>query len=77
MSVKKDTYNLSKGEKNKLKYIRNYERNKYYNEFGKTYKMVHFALTPEVYEEFDNLCKQLGCSKKDLILKEFEVLANE
>jgi hypothetical protein len=77
MSVRRETYNLTKGQKNKLKYSRNYERNKYYNEYNKTYKMIHFALLPEIYDEFDNLCKRLGYSKRDLILNEFEVFKNE
>lgn len=73
----RDNYGKTRGEINKLKYIRNYERNKFYNEYNKTYKSLHFQLLPEIYEEFDNLCKGLGVSKKDLILKELEVLKNE
>ena len=73
----KDTYGMTKGQKNKLKYIKNWQRNHYYNGYGKTFKDMSFRLSPEIYEEFNTLCKKLNITKKDLILKEFEVLKNE
>ena len=73
----RDNYGKSRGEINKLKYIKNYERNKFYNNYNKTYKILNFQLLPQVYEEFDSLCKGLGVSKKDMILKEFEAMKNE
>lgn len=73
----RDNYGKTRGEINKLKYIRNYERNKFYNGYGKTYKALHFQLMPDVYEKFNELCKRLNISKRDLVLKEFEVFKNE
>lgn len=77
MAKSKDTYGMTKGQKNALKYARNYGRNKYYDGYNKEYKILNFRLVPNVYEEFDSICNRLNISKKDLILKELEVLANE
>lgn len=73
----KDNYGKTRGEINKLKYIKNYERNKYYNGYGKTFKDFNFRLLPEIYNEFNKICEKLNVSKKELILKELEVLKNE
>lgn len=73
----KNTYGMTRGQQNKLKYIRNYERNKYYNGYGKTFKDFNFRLLPEIYDEFNEICTKLNVSKKELILKELEVLNNE
>lgn len=75
--MSKETWGMTQGEKNKMKYFRNYQRSKFYNEYNKTYKSLHFQLLPEIYDEFDDVCKKMNISKKDLILKAFEVFKNE
>ena len=70
-------YGKTRGEINKLKYIRNYERNKFYNGYNKTFKILQFQLPPNIYEEFNSLCEGLGVSKKEMILKEYKEMKNE
>lgn len=70
-------YGMTQGEVNKIKYIKNYERNKYYNGYNKTYKLISFMLVPQVLEDFNKVCKKLKTTKKALILKELEELKNE
>lgn len=74
---KKDTYGLTRGQKNALKYSRIKSAEKYHTKYGKTYKRLSFSVPIEDFNDFNDICKKLNLSRKELVLKEIEVLRNE
>ena len=67
----KEMYGATQGEKNKLKYIKNYERNKYYNGYNKTFKTITFSIPIELFEEISLICKENNITKKDMFIQGF------